>query len=94
MTEHILQQVTPHVWWLPPTTPDRPSLCAVVGERGCVMLDSGASDAHARHFLDELKAHHLPAPRLVVYSHWHWDHTFGAVEVGVPVIAHRLTAQS
>jgi len=48
MTQHILKQLTPHVWWLPPTTPDRPSLCAVVGTRGTLMLDSGASDAHAR----------------------------------------------
>jgi glyoxylase-like metal-dependent hydrolase (beta-lactamase superfamily II) len=93
MTEHNLQQVTPHVWWMPPGKPDRPSLCAVVGERGTLMLDSGASDAHARLFLDALAANGVPAPRLIAFTHWHWDHTFGAAEVGAPVIAHRLTAQ-
>lgn len=88
-----LHHINPHIWWMPPAKPDRPSLCAVVGQRGTLMLDSGASDAHARLFLDALAAQNQPAPRLQAFTHWHWDHTFGAAEVGAPVIAHRLTAQ-
>jgi glyoxylase-like metal-dependent hydrolase (beta-lactamase superfamily II) len=57
------------------------------------MLDAGASDAHARLFLEALAAKNLPPPRFVALTHWHWDHTFGAAEIGVPVIAHLLTAQ-
>jgi glyoxylase-like metal-dependent hydrolase (beta-lactamase superfamily II) len=72
---------------MPPAKPDRPSLCAVVGERWTLMLDAGSSRAHARSFLDELPAE----PRAVVLTHSHWDHVFGAVEVGGTVIAHRLT---
>jgi glyoxylase-like metal-dependent hydrolase (beta-lactamase superfamily II) len=80
-------RISDHVWWMPPAKPDRPSLCAVVGERWTLMLDAGSSRAHTRSFLDELPAE----PRAVVLTHSHWDHVFGAVEIGGTVIAHRLT---
>ena len=89
----MLQQVTPHVYWMPPDVPDRPSLCAVVGESYTVMLDAGASAAHARLFLDALGSVGVSAPRCILLSHWHWDHVFGAAEVGVALIAHVETAQ-
>ena len=79
------------MYWLPPAKPDRPSLCAVVGEHATLMLDAGASDAHARLFLDALAAEGVAPPIAVVLTHSDWDHVFGAVEVGAPVIAHRLT---
>ena len=87
-----LIRLSEHVVWMPPGPPDRPSLCAVTGTRGTLMLDSGASDAHARLFLDGLAALNLPHPRLVAFTHWHWDHVFGAAEIGAPVIAGRDTA--
>ena len=79
------------MYWLPPAKPDRPSLCAVVGEHATLMLDAGASDAHARLFLDALAAEGVAPPIAVVLTHSDWDHVFGAVEVGAPVIAHQLT---
>jgi glyoxylase-like metal-dependent hydrolase (beta-lactamase superfamily II) len=86
-----LQRISEHVYWLPPAKPDRPSLCAVVGEHATLMLDAGASDAHARLFLDALAAEGVAPPLAVALTHSDWDHVFGAVEVGAPVIAHRLT---
>jgi glyoxylase-like metal-dependent hydrolase (beta-lactamase superfamily II) len=86
-----LQRISDHVYWLPPAKPDRPSLCAVVGEHATLMLDAGASDAHARLFLDALAAEGVAPPIAVVLTHSDWDHVFGAVEVGAPVIAHELT---
>jgi glyoxylase-like metal-dependent hydrolase (beta-lactamase superfamily II) len=86
-----LQRISDHVYWLPPAKPDRPSLCAVVGEHATLMLDAGASDAHARLFLDALAAEGVAPPIAVVLTHSDWDHVFGAVEVGAPVIAHQLT---
>jgi glyoxylase-like metal-dependent hydrolase (beta-lactamase superfamily II) len=76
-------QITPHVWWMPPGPPDRPSLCAVVGERWTLLLDAGSSRAHTRTFLDELPV----TPDAVLLTHSHWDHVFGAVEVGGRVLA-------
>ena len=52
---------------------------------------AGASDAHARLFLDALAAESVAPPIAVVLTHSDWDHVFGAVEVGAPVIAHQLT---
>ncbi len=57
------------------------------------MLDGGSSDAHARVFLDGLREVGVAPPSLVVLTHSHWDHVFGAAELDVPVAAHRRTAE-
>lgn len=93
MTEPSLVQVSEHIYWLPPGEPVRPSLCAVVGEQRTLMLDAGASAAHARLFLNQLAAHGIAMPQFVALTHGHWDHVFGAAELGVPVIAHTRTAE-
>jgi glyoxylase-like metal-dependent hydrolase (beta-lactamase superfamily II) len=85
-------RITEHVYWLPPAPPDRPSLCAVVGDRGTVWLDAGSSAAHAREFLRALARDDVPSPSHVVLTHSHWDHVFGASELGAHVIAQELTA--
>jgi len=90
--ETTLTRLTDHVYWMSPGAPDRPSLCAVVGTNDTLMLDAAASSAHARLFLDALKAENVPAPRLAALTHWHWDHIFGADELDIPIIAHALTA--
>ena len=77
---------------MPPAKPDRPSLCAVVGEEKVAMLDSGASPAHAREFLDQLAGLGVGPPDFTILTHAHWDHVFGAAEIGAPVIAQKLTA--
>ena len=83
-----MRKISDHAYWLPPAKPDRPSLCAVVGEHATLMLDAGASDAHARLFLDALAGEGVAPPIAVVLTHSDWDYVFGAVEVGAPVIAH------
>ena len=54
------------------------------------MLDAGASDAHARLFLDALAAEGAAPPSAVALTHSDWDHVFGAAEGGAPVVAQRL----
>jgi len=85
-----VERITEHVWWLPPGLPDRPSLCAVVGERWTLALDAGSSRAHTSEFLARLPER----PAAVAYTHAHWDHVFGGVEIGGIVIAHSLTARA
>lgn len=85
-------KISEHVYWLPPSPPDRPSLCAVVGDRRTIMLDAGSSQAHAREFLDALSAEGEAPPSHVVFTHSHWDHVFGAAELDAAVVAQRLTA--
>lgn len=93
LPETTLLKISDHVYWMTPGAPDRPALCAVVGSRFTLMLDAGASAAHARLFLDALVAEGIPAPRYVALTHWHWDHIFGAAELNIPVIAHTTTAE-
>lgn len=93
MSETALVQISSRVYWMPPAKPDRPSLCVVVGTDDILMLDAGASDAHARLFLDQLTAQGISSPTYVALTHWHWDHVFGAAEIGAPIIAQSLTAQ-
>jgi glyoxylase-like metal-dependent hydrolase (beta-lactamase superfamily II) len=88
-----LQKISDHVYWMPPAKPDRPSLCAVVGKDEIVMLDAGASDAHARAFLDQLSLLGMARPKSVVLTHWHWDHVVGVAELGAQVIAQTQTAE-
>jgi glyoxylase-like metal-dependent hydrolase (beta-lactamase superfamily II) len=85
-------RISDHVYWFPPATPDRPSLCAVAGGRSTVWLDAGSSPAHAREFLRFLAEEGVAAPSHMVLTHSHWDHVFGADELGAHVIAHARTA--
>jgi glyoxylase-like metal-dependent hydrolase (beta-lactamase superfamily II) len=87
-----VERISERVYWLPPGPPDRPSLCAVAGERRTLMLDGGSSAAHARLVLDGLAAEDVAAPSYVALTHSHWDHVFGSAEFDAPVIAHVLTA--
>jgi glyoxylase-like metal-dependent hydrolase (beta-lactamase superfamily II) len=91
-TRTAVERISERVYWLPPGPPDRPSLCAVAGARRSLMLDAGASSAHARLVLDDLATEGVRPPALVALTHSHWDHVFGASEFGAPVIAHALTA--
>jgi len=92
MSDPTLTRLTPHVYWLPPGPPDRPALCAVVGSEHTLLLDAGSSPAHVRPLLEGLAAAGARPPRYGALTHWHWDHVFGAASLGVPVIAHALTA--
>jgi glyoxylase-like metal-dependent hydrolase (beta-lactamase superfamily II) len=90
---NALTKITQHVYWMPPGPPDRPSLCAVLGERRTLMLDAGSSAAHARAFLNALMVASGARPSAVIYTHAHWDHVLGGAEIGGLVIAHTLTAE-
>ncbi|HEV3478251.1 MAG TPA: MBL fold metallo-hydrolase [Gaiellaceae bacterium] len=89
-----MQRISERVYWLPPAPPDRPSLCAVAGDRRTLMLDGGSSAAHARLALEGLAAEGVSPPSYVAITHSHWDHVFGAAEFDAPLIAHALTAET
>jgi glyoxylase-like metal-dependent hydrolase (beta-lactamase superfamily II) len=89
-----LDRISDRVYWMPPGPPDRPSLCAVVGERHTLMLDAGASAAHARLVLDGLSAEGVAPPSYVALTHSHWDHVFGAAALDAHVIAQISTAET
>lgn len=93
MADSRLRQLTPRVWWFTPDErSDRPSLGAILGDDATMIVDAGASRAHAQAFLDALAPMRPPPIAGVALTHWHWDHSFGACAYGAPVVALRETA--
>ncbi|MEK3854853.1 MBL fold metallo-hydrolase [Cytobacillus sp. FSL H8-0458] len=87
-----LEKLKRRCWYLTPVSEtDRPILGAVVGDRMTLMIDAGNSEAHAQLFLSELEKHQITSPRMVVLTHWHWDHIFGLSRLDIPSIASRRT---
>ena len=72
-----LIHLTDRVWVYPhEEARDRPNLGYVRGDRLCLAVDAGHSDAHIAEFYAALEAAGLPLPDLTILTHWHWDHTF------------------
>ena len=91
-----LTQISPHVWILP-RHPDKNRVQATVGmiltAQQTILVDAGNSLRLARQIEATLAAMSAPPISHVIYTHHHWDHTFGACVYGVPAIAHRLSHQ-
>lgn len=87
------EQISTHVdRYTPDDRTDRPALGAINGTEGTLLVEAGASERHLAEFLHELAAHGRPPVTAIALTHWHWDHSFGASAIDVPVIAHRDTA--
>jgi glyoxylase-like metal-dependent hydrolase (beta-lactamase superfamily II) len=95
-----LQHVSGRVW-LYPHDPDpdavRAAVAVIAGDdnggggsgSGTVLVDAGNSPAHAREIQQAIQAAGIPAPTTLIYTHHHWDHTWGAIAwEGVEIIAH------
>ncbi|WP_158587527.1 MBL fold metallo-hydrolase [Neobacillus notoginsengisoli] len=92
MAKQKLKQLSKHVRYLPADhETDRPVLGAVIGNDYTLIVDAGNSPAHAELFLNELKEIKAPESRLLVLTHWHWDHIFGMKKMNLPAIAHTKT---
>lgn len=86
---HEFDQISKHVWWLSPdSATDRPVLGVIAGTRGTLIVDAGASPAHAQVLQEEIAAAGLPAPRYLALTHWHWDHIFGLAAWDLPTFSH------
>jgi glyoxylase-like metal-dependent hydrolase (beta-lactamase superfamily II) len=92
MNKSQLKQLTEHVYWFTPDeTTDRPTLGAIVGQTGTLIVDAGNSAAHANLFLSQLAKNELPPPKYLVLTHWHWDHVFGTAAFNIPSFASQET---
>lgn len=92
MTDGLLHRAAERIWLLPPEEErDRPVLGYVHGDRWSLQIDAGASPAHLALFHRALAEQGLPAPALVVLTHWHWDHSFGLAGLTCPSLAGECT---
>jgi glyoxylase-like metal-dependent hydrolase (beta-lactamase superfamily II) len=91
-----LQQLGDHTWVFPPD-PDsskvQPSVGVICDDEKTILVDSGNSPAHAHAVIAALQAINAPPIHAVIYTHFHWDHIFGAPAYDVPIIAHEICRQ-
>jgi glyoxylase-like metal-dependent hydrolase (beta-lactamase superfamily II) len=88
-----LRQVAENVWIFPrDEDPNRvqPNVGIIVAGKNTVLVDSGNSPRHARHIMVALDDIQAPSVSYVIYTHSHWDHVFGGMVFGAPVIGHEL----
>jgi len=95
MPRHALQRISDRIYYLPSDPSlDRPILAGIVGSERTLMVDAGASRAHARLFLDQFEDATGRAPDWVALTHWHWDHTFGLAHVQARAVGQRHLADN
>jgi glyoxylase-like metal-dependent hydrolase (beta-lactamase superfamily II) len=87
-----LEKISDRFWYQTPVSEtDRPIVAAVVGKNRTLMIDAGNSEEHANYFFSELAKHNIPAPSMVVLTHWHWDHIFGLSALDVVSVSSSQT---
>ena len=71
---------------------------AIIGDDGVLVFDANGTPAAARAVLAEIRKVTRQPVRYLVYSHWHWDHWYGA-EVyadafpGLIIVSHEKTRE-
>jgi glyoxylase-like metal-dependent hydrolase (beta-lactamase superfamily II) len=71
---------------------------AIIGDDGVLVFDANGTPAAARAVLASIRKLTKQPVRYLVYSHWHWDHWYGA-EVyadafpGLTIISHEKTRE-
>lgn len=87
-----LKQLADQVWiypFAPALQEQQPNVGVIITRSETVLIDSGSGPAHARQIRAALKAQRAPRVRYVIYTHFHYDHTFGAqVWADSQIIAH------
>ncbi len=87
-----LQQISEHVWIYPYNPNEtQPNVGVIITEEHTVLIDGGNSPRHARRILGELWRMNAPSVSHIVYTHYHWDHTFGAQIFDALVVSHEQT---
>ena len=91
-----LIHVSGPVWYFPTDGADRvePNIGVIATPRGVVLVDAGNSPKHGRRIQAAIEAAGLAPVTTIIYTHYHWDHVFGAQVFNAPVIAHERCAET
>ncbi|MFY0758861.1 MBL fold metallo-hydrolase [Metabacillus dongyingensis] len=88
----MLKKLAKRVYYMPHySETDRPTLGLICGDTFSLIVDSGNSPSHARDFLNLVEKMDISPIKLVVITHWHWDHIFGIKTMGLLTISHDET---
>ncbi|MBZ0303072.1 MAG: MBL fold metallo-hydrolase [Anaerolineae bacterium] len=87
-----LQPILEHMWFYPPdSTPEttQPGVGIITTTNATILVDAGNGPRHARQIRTALRQMDAPPVQYVLYTHHHWDHTFGGqVWTGSLIAAH------
>jgi glyoxylase-like metal-dependent hydrolase (beta-lactamase superfamily II) len=75
-----LQQIADQVWLYPYDAAaeiPQPNVGVIITPSETVLVDAGNSPRHARQILYELNRQGAPPVKYVIYTHHHFDHSFG-----------------
>jgi glyoxylase-like metal-dependent hydrolase (beta-lactamase superfamily II) len=92
MTQSLIQ-LTEHTWIFPTDEdPNRsqPNVGVITTPNHTILVDGGNSPFHGRRVMiavNEIEAHPITH---VIYTHSHWDHTFGGAVYGATIVGHDL----
>lgn len=88
----LLKKLTDRIYYMPNEQKgDKPLLGLVIGDKNCLIVDSGNSQKHAEEFLKEAAKLNIPPIKFVFLTHWHWDHVFGLNYMNLISICHKET---
>ena len=87
-----LHQLDEKLWVYPcdnkSDTP-QPNVGILCTDTQTILIDAGNSPRQARHVMGNLASLGAPPVTYLIYTHHHWDHTFGGMGYSVPnVVAH------
>jgi glyoxylase-like metal-dependent hydrolase (beta-lactamase superfamily II) len=88
--EVLLQQLADNVWIYPQGENSEriePVVGAIITANQTVLIDCGNSPGHARAIQRALNERKAPPVSTIIYTHHHWDHTFGSCVFDAEVIA-------
>lgn len=91
-----LEELAPRVYMFPrDDTPDtiQPNLGVLRLKEQTILIDAGNSPRHARQLMASMAGEDFAPIETVVYTHHHWDHTFGAATFNPSmIVAHSENA--
>ncbi|MBZ0287505.1 MAG: MBL fold metallo-hydrolase, partial [Anaerolineae bacterium] len=70
-----------------------PSVGVITTPTQTVLIDAGNSPRHAHHILAAMREISLPPVTHIIYTHHHWDHTFGGQVWDGLVVGHEQTRE-
>ncbi|HEU5140775.1 MAG TPA: MBL fold metallo-hydrolase [Bacillales bacterium] len=89
MSSEQLIQLSNNVWIYPFDGGVQPNVGIIVTNTETVLIDCGNSPQSAEEIKSLLLKIDAPPVKYVIYTHHHWDHTFGALAFDSLFISHR-----
>ncbi|WP_349408776.1 MBL fold metallo-hydrolase [Pseudalkalibacillus sp. SCS-8] len=86
-----LVELSNNVWMYPYSHQGiQPNIGVIITEEGTILVDSGNSPIHAENIKQALNGIDAPPVKYVIYTHHHWDHTYGGSMFNSIMISHEL----